>query len=171
SGPTGPSRCPRPSRPETCGRDMLLKGSVASTSCAPAPAVPTRQVTSNVYYYANRLFGTFLDAVRPVPVEPGHRLLPGHRGHLRLAEADLGQQQVDHLGGSRPGRPRGHGPAGRDAVLHAPPELLRGDRELVPQDVLPQARPVVGAVRRVRHPGAQDPAVRQVQLVGAVVRP
>jgi len=108
---------------------------------------------------------------RPKLVQPPYGLVPSHPRHLILVDAEAVDEQLDDVSGKRlagRGRRQPHAVAG---LRHA--RMPRGclvALQLVPKDVGPHLRPVVGPVGRVRHPGAQGSAVRKVALVGELVR-
>jgi hypothetical protein len=60
-------------------------------------------------------------------------------------------------------------PVGLFIFPYGGPELCLGYLQLVPQDMTPQAGPVAAAIHRMRDPGAQDPSVRQDQLISDVM--
>ncbi len=79
--------------------------------------------------------------------------------------------QLPHqLSGQRVGRRLGVGASSRaDIVSHAGPELVLGNRELVPKDDFPEVGPVSLGIQRPRYAGPKDGAVRENELPRDVV--
>jgi len=107
-------------------------------------------------------------ALGPVAMQAGEGLVLAHRCHVGLGEFDPRDQQVHEVGGEGLLGWFGCSAIGFDAIVYAGPELWLGDVELITENVLPQARPVVGPIYRMRDSSTQNPTVGKAELVGHV---
>ncbi|MFD8528827.1 HTH domain-containing protein [Streptosporangium canum] len=81
--------------------------------------------------------GGMSGAVGPEELQSGDGGLSGHPRDLRLAETDPRDQKMDEVGGERLGRDDRHASVRLLAFLHAFPELVLCDIELITENVRP----------------------------------
>ncbi len=108
-------------------------------------------------------------AFGPETLKADYRLVPAHGPNLVLGQLDAGDEQVDHVGGQGIRWWVRHASVGLHPVFGAGPELLLPHLQLVAQNVRPQTSPLIAAVHRMRDPGPQNPAIRKIEFVRAMV--